>query len=98
MKHKRGFTIIELMVVVSIIALLTAILLPSLDAARRMAKQVVCSTSLKGIGLGWRMYLDDYPKQIPPAVEGCQEAAFPLAPPPPRTCLTGRMLLTSGGI
>jgi len=77
MKHKRGFTIIELLVVVSIIALLTAILLPSLDTARRMARKVICSHSLKGIGLGWQMYQNDYPKQVPEAV------GLPMDPPDP---------------
>ena len=68
MIKKRGFTIIELLVVVAIIALLTAILIPSVEAARRMAEKVICSHALKGIGLGWRMYVDEYPRQIPRAV------------------------------
>ena len=68
MKNKRGFSIIELLVVVAIISLLTAILVPSVETARRMAKKVICSHTLKGIGLGWQMYLNDYPRQVPPAV------------------------------
>ena len=75
MRNKRGFTIIELLVVVAIIALLTALLMPSVEAARRMAEKVICSHALKGIGLGWQMYLNDYPKQVPEAV------GLPMNPP-----------------
>ena len=61
-KHNRfrrplhGFTLIELLVVVAIIALLVAILLPSLQEARRMAKVVVCATNLRSYAMGLVLY------------------------------------------
>ncbi len=54
--NRKGFTLIELMVVVAIIALLIAILLPSLQAARQHAKAVVCSSNQHNIGLAMANY------------------------------------------
>jgi len=61
-RHKRrftgGFTLIELLVVIAVISLLMAMLLPALDAARRMARRTVCQSNLRQIALGWELYLD----------------------------------------
>ncbi|MBI1826005.1 MAG: prepilin-type N-terminal cleavage/methylation domain-containing protein [Planctomycetes bacterium] len=54
-----GFTLIELLVVIAIIALLIAILLPSLEAARRTAKQNACLSHIKNIGTSSRVYEAD---------------------------------------
>jgi prepilin-type N-terminal cleavage/methylation domain-containing protein len=54
---ERGFTLIEVLVVVAIIALLVAILLPSLSNARRKAQEVQCATNLRTCGQGIAFYL-----------------------------------------
>jgi prepilin-type processing-associated H-X9-DG protein/prepilin-type N-terminal cleavage/methylation domain-containing protein len=60
LKSKACFTLIELLVVVAIIAVLIALLLPSLNQARARAKDVVCMNQMKQSGLAFLMYANDY--------------------------------------
>lgn len=63
--HPSGFTLIELLVVVAIIAVLIAILLPSLGNARRVASRTKCLANLRGIGSATRVYAGEYADLIP---------------------------------
>jgi prepilin-type N-terminal cleavage/methylation domain-containing protein/prepilin-type processing-associated H-X9-DG protein len=53
---RRGFTLVELLVVVAIVALLASILLPSLSAARQRARAATCRANLHGIMVGVHAY------------------------------------------
>lgn len=55
-QKKRGFTLIEVLVVIAIIAMLMSILVPSLNKAREQSRQVVCGTNLHAIGQGIVLY------------------------------------------
>ena len=57
--NNKGFTLIELLVVIAIIALLLAILMPSLKKAKELGQRVVCLNSVRQLTLAWRMYAND---------------------------------------
>ncbi len=56
---KKGFTLIELLVVISIIAILMAIMVPALSKARELAKNAICKSNLKNIGLAALLWSED---------------------------------------
>lgn len=64
-KHKRYFTLIELLIVISVIAILVALLLPALNKARDTAKRVSCTSILKQWGTYLELYTSNYDGWIP---------------------------------
>jgi len=70
MIKQNGFTLIELLVVIAIIALLMAILMPSLGRARKSARTVVCLSNMKHWGLIFTIYTEDHDGSFPVGVWG----------------------------
>jgi len=62
---RRGFTLIELLVTTGIIALLIAVLLPSLSRAREQSKQTVCKLNLRNMWTGILNYVLEYQDRLP---------------------------------
>lgn len=72
-KALPGFTLVELLVVISIIAVLAALLLPALGGAKKKGKEAECTNHLRQIGVGLRLWAHDNEGRFPwtvPVVDG----------------------------
>jgi type II secretory pathway pseudopilin PulG len=57
--RRRGFTLVELLVIIACIGILFSLLLPALSTARSLANRTSCLNNVRQLGMGWQMYADD---------------------------------------
>jgi prepilin-type N-terminal cleavage/methylation domain-containing protein len=77
----KGFTLVELLVVIGIIAVLISVLLPALAKARRQAQIVQCGANLHNIGLSLLNYASQYNNALPLIYSDPANAAYAAANP-----------------
>ena len=65
MKSRKGFTLVELLVVIAVIGILIALLLPAIAATRDGARAVVCKSNLRQIGLSLHTYAEGHGGRFP---------------------------------
>lgn len=64
-RRRIGFTLIELLVVIAIIAILAALLLPTLAKAKGRAQRIACVSNLRQVGVALQMWGDDHTGRYP---------------------------------
>ena len=74
--RRTGFTLVEMLVVIGIIAVLAAMIFPVFARAREKGRSTRCVANLKQIGMAWQMYADDHDGMPPWAID-CADQHLP---------------------
>ena len=75
--QSRAFTLIELLVVIAIIAILAALLLPSLANGMKKATQAGCASNFRQIHIALQMFVDDHADYLPPSPDNAPAGGGP---------------------
>lgn len=77
MRGRRGFTLIEVLVVIGLIATLIGVLLPAVGGARDTARRAVCLSNQRQLWMAWTMYADEHAgKPVPHVAPGGGERVY----------------------
>jgi prepilin-type processing-associated H-X9-DG protein/prepilin-type N-terminal cleavage/methylation domain-containing protein len=68
-RQASGFSLVELLVVIGIIAVLIAMLMPALSTAREQANRIKCASNMRQIGMNMQLYLSQYNGWMPPQTD-----------------------------
>src|SRR6478672_1225029 len=85
--RRRGFTLVEMLVVISIIAVLAALLLPAVNMAREAARRAQCSNNLRNLALAAQQF-DSAKGYYPASRTFWNDAAYKSSPNSPQTSST----------
>ncbi len=67
-RSPNGFTLVELLTVMAIIAIIVALLLPAVNSSRERGRMTYCANNLKEIGKGLALYAGEHQDRLPPAL------------------------------
>ncbi len=81
MLRRKAFTLVELLVVISVIALLLSVLMPALQKAKLSAEAVICRTNLKQYGVATTIYLGDNSYTFPNAWDAIFKSKYEIGHP-----------------
>jgi len=76
MRRRTGFTLVELLIVISCISILSMLLLPAMTRARGMARGVHCTSNLRQLGGGWLLYAETHNDYCMPQAVGSSPMTY----------------------
>jgi prepilin-type N-terminal cleavage/methylation domain-containing protein len=77
--RRRGFSLVELMVVIALVVLLISMLLPALGAAKRMTLRMSCQSNLRALGSGSLAFSFDYGDRVPRGMNHWDQGDYTIA-------------------